>query len=73
MKLEFDYTLLKDLILKKFKTQREFAKAANIDAGALSRKLKNISYWKSYEMYTVCKLLDIPLSDVKDYFFKPKV
>ena len=71
----FDYSKLIGRIIEKFGTRKAFAKAAGYSENTISKKLSgkitittnDITEWSS------SILLDIPYSDIPEYFFKLKV
>lgn len=71
----FDYSKLIGRIIEKFGTRKAFAKAAGYSENTISKKLSgkipittnDITEWTS------SILLDIPYSDIPEYFFKLKV
>ena len=63
------YGKLRETIKNHFKTLEEFAEAMGIDRGILSKRLNGKTGWKSSEIETACKLLDIPMEQVSEYFF----
>lgn len=63
------YGRLREEIKKQFKTLNEFAYAMTMDVSTLSGKLNGKVEWKRSEMECACKLLDIPIGKVCEYFF----
>ena len=63
------YGRLRETIKEKFKTLDAFAAALSMDRSTLSGKLNGRTGWRSSEIESVCKLLDIPMESVRDYFF----
>ena len=63
------YGKLRELIREKFGTLGSFADAMGIDRSTLSNKINGINAWKQDEIERACKLLEIPMSEVYDYFF----
>ena len=63
------YGRLREDIKKKFKNLASFAAALHMDRGTLSGKLNGKTGWRSSEIEAICKLLDIPMESVRDYFF----
>lgn len=60
---------LREVIKQKYKTLDAFADALGISRSTMSSKLNGKLGWKSTEIETICKLLDIPMESVGDYFF----
>jgi transcriptional regulator with XRE-family HTH domain len=63
------YGRLREAIKRKFKTLEAFATALNMDRTTLSGKLNGRTGWRSSEIESVCKLLNIPMESVREYFF----
>ena len=60
---------LREEIRAKFQTTEKFAKAISMDRSTLSGKLNSKTAWKQSEIEKACKLLDIPMEKVGEYFF----
>ena len=60
---------LREEIRAKFQNTENFAKAMEMDRSTLSGKLNSKTGWKQTEIEKACKLLDIPMEEVVDYFF----
>ena len=60
---------LREEIRAKFQTTERFAKAISMDRSTLSGKLNSKTAWKQSEIEKACKLLDIPIEKVGEYFF----
>lgn len=71
--MEYDYSNLCGAITRCFGTQAKFADALGISERSLSLKINNKVGWKQDEMIKTCKLLDIKVSEIPDYFFVRKV
>lgn len=71
--MNYDYSELLGKIKAKYKTQKAFALALQINPCALSKKLNNHVDFTRQEMERACELLGIPLTEVYTYFFTPKV
>ena len=67
------YAKLKGKITEVFGTQAAFAVALGVDSSTLSSKLTNKTDWKREEIEKTCDLLSIPLAELHEYFFTPKV
>lgn len=63
------YGRLREAIRVKYKTLEKFADAMHIDRGILSKRLNGKTGWKSSEIELACRLLDIPMEQVNEYFF----
>ena len=71
--LAFDYSKLRGRIVERFGIQSAFAAALGMSEGTLSGRLTNKSFFTAEEIVTACKLLDIRLEEVNEYFFTLKV
>ena len=71
--LTFDYSKLRGRIVERFGIQSAFAAALGMSEGTLSGRLTNKSFFTAEEIVTACKLLDIRLEEVNEYFFTMKV
>lgn len=60
---------LREEIKAKFQNTENFAKAMGMNRSTLSGKLNSLSAWKQSEIEKACKLLDIPMEKVSEYFF----
>ena len=60
---------LREEIKAKFHTIEEFSKAMGLNRSTLSGKLNSLTAWKQSEIEKACKLLDIPMEKVGEYFF----
>lgn len=60
---------LREAIKQKYRTLAAFATAMNMDVSTLSGKLNGRTGWKQSEIELACKLLDIPIENVGEYFF----
>ena len=63
------YGKLREKIKAVFGTNEKFALAMNKDRSTISNKLNGIVAWTNVEIETACKLLDISISEVPEYFF----
>lgn len=63
------YAKLRGRIVEKFGSQAAFAAALGWREALLSAKLNNKSAWSFAEVMKVCELLEIPLNEVRLYFF----
>lgn len=73
MKMSFDYSKLRGKIIEKYGTQYSFAKAMKWSERTLSLKMNGLRPWKQTDICKAMELLDIPESEMQDYFFKKKV
>lgn len=60
---------LREEIRKKFKNLGEFADAVGIDRSTLSMKINGKTAFRHDEIEKICKLLNISIEQVYDYFF----
>ena len=60
---------LREAIKQKFRTLAAFATAMGMDVSTLSGKLNGRTGWKQSEIELACKLLEIPIEKVGEYFF----
>lgn len=60
---------LREEIRKKFKNLGEFADAVGIDRSTLSMKINGKTAFRQDEIEKICKLLNISIEQVYDYFF----
>ena len=63
------YSLLLGKILNKFNSRYEFALELGVTPQTLINKLKNRQPWDQHQIEDCCKLLEIPRSQIVDYFF----
>ena len=54
-------------------TQEQLAKAIGMSRATLGEKLKGRFYFTTKEIYRICKVLNIDLKDIGDYFFATAV
>lgn len=66
----YDYRKLKGRITEIFGSQKKFAQAMNWSERTLVLKLSNRVYWKQSEIERACKVLEIPIEEAVEYFFK---
>ena len=69
----FETEKLKGRIKEKFGTQKAFAEALGISESTLCRLLMEGLDWKASTMTKAVDLLEIPASQVNDYFFTVRV
>ena len=63
------YGRLREQIKIVFGTQKAFAEAMDMNVATLNAKLNGKAVWTLPEMEKACTLLNIPVSEIKDYFF----
>lgn len=67
--MKFNYSKLLGRMKECGFTQEQLAKAVGINKGTLSVKLNNRFSFSQEEILAICKLLNIPVSDISDYFY----
>lgn len=65
----YDYSKLNWAIKKHFGKQCVFAAYMGLSERAVSLKLNNIRGWKQQEMHRFCDLLQLPYTEIANYFF----
>lgn len=63
------FSKLRGRIREKFGTQEAFAVAMDMSPATLSCKLTDKTEWTKSEIEKACKLLDIPVEQIHEYFF----
>lgn len=71
--LMYDYRKLRGKIKEYYDTQNAFAAALGISKSALSARLLSKTSFSQSEIIMSCELLHIEDSDIRVYFFTPKV
>ncbi len=71
--MAFNYAKLLGRIRECGFTQGTLAKAIGINQGTMSEKLNNKYAFTVTEMDAICRLLEIPKSEIGVYFFHKKV
>lgn len=67
--MTFDYSKLLGKIREKCGTQDKFAELLGIGRVSLSQRLNNRLDFDAKEMKKSCAILDIPESEIPEYFF----
>ena len=67
--MKFNYAKLLGRMRERGFTQDRLAKAIGINKATLSAKLNNRFCFSQEEILEICKLLNIPLSEIADYFY----
>ena len=65
----YDYRKLRGRIKEKYGTQSEFSKKIGLSEVSVSNKLNNIVDWGQEEIENIIIALEIPYTDIQDYFF----
>lgn len=63
------YAKLRGKIVEKYRTQFAFAKAMEMNVATLNGKLNGKSQWAADEITRACTILEIPMTEVHEYFF----
>lgn len=63
------YAALRGKIRAEFGTQEAFAKAMEMSPTTLSAKLNGKTDWTRQEIEDACRLLDILVDEIHEYFF----
>ena len=69
----YDYSKLAGKIKECFGNQANFANAMGLSERTLSLTMNCIRAWKQPEIVLACSLLQIPIQNISEYFFKQKV
>lgn len=64
---------LKERILERCGSFKEFADRLGMDKTTLSKALSNGSEWKGSNLMRAIEILEIPMEEVNTYFFTPSV
>ena len=72
MGYKYDYSKLKGRIVEKLKNQGNFTELMKLSGQTISQKLKGNIEFKQSEIQRDCEILDIPLIEIKEYFFSQK-
>lgn len=67
--MKFNHSKLLGRIRECGFTQEQLAKAIGISQATLGAKLKGNFYFTAIEMYSICDVLNIPTSEIGEYFF----
>ena len=67
--MKFNYSKLLGRMRECGFTQEQVAAAIGINKGTLSTKLNNRYSFTQIEIIKICKLLNIPLCEIGDYFY----
>lgn len=59
---------LKGLLAEKDMSQRELSKASGVTKSTLQRKIDGQHLFNVEEVLSICKVLNISLADIPDYF-----
>lgn len=60
---------LRGRIVEKYTTQTAFANAIGMLPQSVSMRLTGVTEFSREDIFTWCKALDIPTSEIGDYFF----
>ena len=67
--MKFNYSKLLGRMKECGFTQEQLANAIGINKGTLSVKLNNRFSFSQEEIIAICKLLNIPICEISDYFY----
>lgn len=67
--MKFNHSKLLGRIRECGFTHEQLAKAIGITKATLSAKLNGHFYFLAKEMYAICDVLNIPISEIGEYFF----
>ncbi len=67
--MAYDYRKLRGRIIEKYGTLKDFALKMQWSDRTLSLKMNGKVFWKQPEIMKAAKLLDIPFSEIAEYFF----
>ena len=70
--MEFDYSKLLGRIREYGYTQKTLAIAVKMSVSQLNQCLKSKANFKSKKILAICKVLDIPISEIGPYFYALK-
>ena len=66
---EYNYSKLLGRMREKGITQEDVAEKMGKNAATFSRKLNNLNYFTQSEISSLCCILEIPDSEIGNYFF----
>lgn len=67
--MNFNYSKLLGRMRECGLTQQHLAKAIGINKSTLSSKLKNRFSFSQEEILAICKILNIPICEIGEYFY----
>ena len=71
--MAYNYYKLRERIRLKYGTMSRFARAMNMHPNSLRNKLSGITQWRQQEIARACKLLEIRMQNIGEYFFNRRV
>lgn len=71
--MSYEYSKLKGRIVEKCGNQQNFAKLMGLSERTISLKLNNERKFTQPDIDKALTILEIPIEEIKDYFFTPKV
>lgn len=71
--MEYDYSKLNGRIREICSTQSRFAKLMDLSERSISLKLNGKIPWTQVEMQKAIEILEIPLEEIQNYFFRFQV
>lgn len=69
----YDFTRLSNKIKDIYGNNENFALEMRISVSTISRKMNGKTPWKGHEMEKAIILLNVPLEEMPEFFFKRKV
>ena len=70
---QFDYSKLRKRMREKYGDMMTFAITIGMSKNAVSLKFNNHNSFSQSDIHDWCDYLDIPYTEVGEYFFTPKV
>ena len=70
---EINHDKLKGKIKEILGTQSKLAEQLKLDDTTISNKINSNTYFTQKEILKICSILNIPLNEIPEYFFKEKV
>ena len=69
MAYKYNYNKLKGRIVEKLENQKNFTNLMHLSGQTITQKLNGNIEFKQSEIQRACEILDIPLTELKEYFF----
>lgn len=71
--MAFDFQKLRGKIIEKYNSITAFAQAFGVSQNTFSKKMNNRVKFSANDIIKIVNMLDIPESEINEYFFKKKV
>ena len=71
--IKINHDKLKGKIKEVLGTQGKLAEKMELDETTISNKINSNTYFTQKEILNICILLNIPFSEIPEYFFEEKV